>query len=604
MPLLWSSHNTAKIFNGKALFHNINLSISDRERIGLIGPNGAGKSTLLKIIAGREQPDEGTCSSQKGLKISYLDQSPHFTGTATVLGVLEKRLAEDGVQGFDGLGEAKVLLGRFGFDHPEALVNSLSGGWTKRLAIAESLVVKPDLLLLDEPTNHLDVEGILLLEEIIKTLEMSVVVISHDRYFLQNTATRMVEVNRLFAQGILDVKGNYTDFLIQKDEYLSSAAQQEASLANKVRREIAWLRSGVKARTTKSQARINQAQDLIKDLGERKERAQTGETQIVFSSSGRKTKQLISASKISKTFGPKKLFANLSFVLCNGQRLGLIGANGCGKSTLLNMLAKKITPDTGEVTYAENLRVVYFDQLRQQLDPNLTIKKVLAPFGDSVNINGTLIHIASYAARYQFRPQQLDTPIHKLSGGEQARLLLARLILEPADVLLLDEPTNDLDIDSLESLEESLIDFPGAVVLISHDRFLLDRVSTHMLGFDGDGRAHLYADFAQWQEHQKSKNNSPTPKSSTKEKDRENPPPRAQEKQKRLSYMEQREWDSIEPQIIEAEERAEACREAMENPEISTSPQKLLEASQALAQTEQEIEQLYKRWAELEGKIK
>jgi ATP-binding cassette subfamily F protein uup len=354
------------------------------------------------------------------------------------------------------------------------------------------------VLLLDEPTNHLDLEGILWLETAIQAARASLVV-THDRYFLERVATQMVEVNRVYPQGAFQVSGNYSEFLEKREDFLEAQAKQKDALATKVRREIEWLRRGPKARTGKSRARIDSAGRLIEEFSAATARSRTGTAKIDFTASDRKTKRLIEAEGIGKTLGGRRLFENLNLVLSPGVRIGLVGANGSGKTTLLKLLEGAIQPDEGDHPARRPVRIVSFAQDRgAHLDPDTSLRRTLCPEGDMVIYRDRTIHVAGWAKRFLFRDDQLDMPVSRLSGGERARVMIARLMLTTADVLLLDEPTNDLDIPTLEVLEDSLLDFPGALVLVSHDRYLLDRVSTMVIGLDG-GAGGVFADYSQWE---------------------------------------------------------------------------------------------------------
>ncbi len=356
-----------------------------------------------------------------------------------------------------------MLLGKVGFADAEQAVDSLSGGWRKRLSIARELIRGPDLLLLDEPTNHLDLEGILWLEKLLANAPFSFLLVSHDRYFLENATNRIVELSSAYADGYLSTNGTYSDFLVKREEYLGAQAARQQSLAGQVRREIEWLHRGAKARTTKAKGRIQQAGQLMQDLSDLKTRnAQSGAAKIDFVASNRQTRKMLAAKNVSKSFGGRQLFSGLDLVLSPGTKLGLLGPNGSGKSTLIRLLAGQDSPDAGEIWRAEQLRIVLFDQSRRQLDKSQTLRDALSPTGETVSYRGSSMHVTAWAARFLFRKEQLDLPVGDLSGGEQARVLIAQLMLQPADLLILDEPTNDLDISSLEVLEESLSDFPGA----------------------------------------------------------------------------------------------------------------------------------------------
>jgi ATP-binding cassette subfamily F protein uup len=422
-------------------------------------------------------------------------------------------------------------------------------------------------------------------------------VISHDRYFLENVTTRIVELNRIYTGGLLESEGRYSDFLIKREAALRNQAAYQEALANTVRREIEWLRRGPKARTTKAQARIKAAARSMQELEDLQTRMVETRASLDFTASERKTKKLLVTKKLSKSFGDKPILKDIELILTPGVRLGLLGPNGSGKTTLLQLLAGTLAPDSGEIERAENLQIVYFEQDREALEPNLSLKRALVSEGDTVIYRGRPVHVASWAKRFLFRSDQLETPIRNLSGGEQARVLIARLMLKPADVLILDEPTNDLDIPTLEVLEESLLDFPGALVLVTHDRFLLGRVSTVLLALDGSGQGLFYADYAQWETVRKetvAEIRPLTPKPAPREV---KPPPR-------LTSQEKREWQQMEEKILAAEEAVDLCQRALEDPAVAANPVALQERYQALELARAAVEKLYVRWAELEEKQK
>ena len=603
MSLLISCQSISKTFGARPLFENISLTISDGERIGLIGPNGAGKSTLIQILAGVQTPDSGGVSLRKLVTTGYVPQDPVFDSDITVAAVLEAALAGRHLEDYERESLIEITLSRFGFSDPTVRALSLSGGWRKRLAIAQAVIASPDLVLLDEPTNHLDLQGILWLEKFLRSAPFASVIVSHDRYFLENVVSDMVEINRTYPEGLFRVKGSYSEFLIRREDFLAAQSKQQEALSNVVKREIEWLRRGAKARTRKSKARIGDAGRHIGELAELNERMAKGITQVEFIASDRKTKKLLVAENLSKSMGGRILFEGLNCTLSPGIRLGLVGANGSGKTTLLKILGGELDPDGGVVQRADGLRVVYFDQNREQLNLDEPLRTALCPYGDSVIYKDRTIHVAGWAKRFLFHSEQLDVAVGRLSGGERARVLIARLMLQPADVLFLDEPTNDLDIATLEVLEENLSDFPGALVLVTHDRYMLDRVSTLVLGLDGNGGADLFADYSQWEEAQsKVKSSAPdlSPKTAKPEAIAAAPP----SSKKRLSYLENREWESMEAQIEAADQDLAAHQRNLHDPEIMRAPKRLQESYEKLQAAQQAADQLYARWAELEVKLK
>src|SRR6267142_2468456 len=592
-PLLLSCESVSKTYGTRSLFDNLSLGLFEGDQAGLVGPNGSGKSTLLKILAGVTTPDRGSRSLRGGVRLGYVPQDPVFADGLTVAEVVTAALPD--VDEDDRPGRIAQALGRAGFVDGHASVDALSGGWKKRLAIARELAAAPDVLLMDEPTNHLDVEGILWLEGVLAERARACLVVSHDRYFLEHVATRMLELNRAYPDGLFQTEGRYSEFLARRDEFLRAQAAYQESLANTVRREIEWLRRGAKARSTKAKGRIKEAGRLIEELEEGRARAVSATAGIDFTSSQRRTRRLLVTRGLSKSLGGRRLVSDLDLVITPGTRIGLIGPNGSGKTTLLNLLAGALPPDAGEIERADGLRVVRFEQERGGLDPAQSLRRALAPEGDAVTWQGRSVHVASWAKRFLFRPEQLEVPVGRLSGGEQARILIARLMREPADLLILDEPTNDLDIPTLEVLEDSLAEFDGGLVLVTHDRFMLERVSTVILALDGRGGTETFADYAQW-EAARDAGEAPARKATGHAPERERARP------KRLGYVEQREWDGMERAILEAERAVESCRRAADDPAIASDPTALQTRYAALETAQGEVDRLYARWAELEAK--
>jgi ABC transport system ATP-binding/permease protein len=593
LPLLLNTNKVSKQFGITPLFRNVSLSIQEGDRLGLIGPNGSGKSTLLQILAGLIEPDSGDLVLRGGTRLVYVPQDSQFAPGETVRSVMRRALGSAGVPESEWQARESETLGRTGFRDFDAEASTLSGGWRKRLSIAEALVQNPDIVLLDEPTNHLDLAGIEWLEKSLQGAPFACVIISHDRYFLENVPTRMAELNRVYPDGIFYVAGNYSAFLEQKAEFLHAQAKRQNALENRVRTEVEWLRRGPKARATKAKARIDNAGGLIAELSDLKSRSQTASAGIDFSATGRKTKRLIHMEGVGFGFDGPLLFDNLNFTITSGMRVGLVGANGSGKTTLLQLLLGEMVPLQGQIERADALRMVYFDQ-RRQLNPDLTLRRALAPGSDSVIYRGQVIHVASWAARFLFQSDQLDQPVSKLSGGERARVLIANLMLEPADLLLLDEPTNDLDIPTLEILEESLLEFEGALVLVTHDRYLLDRVSTIVLGLEG-GRAEGYADYSQWNAEKNAR--KPVKAKAAVQAAPAAPPPK-----KKLSYMESREYDSIEQKLPTLEQALHAKRASLLEAGFKDG-RRLEQLYREIEVAQEEIDSLYARWAELEAKV-
>jgi len=603
LAILLSCQNLSKSFGARPLFENLSFGLFEGERTGLIGPNGTGKSTLMKILAGAEKPDSGVIAARRGLRVGYLAQQDRFEEPGSGLTV------RDAVtQGLQGLGledweiDIRIDAGLedAGFTHPDQEVSKLSGGWRKRLAILTQVLREPDLLLLDEPTNHLDLEGVLWLEGFMETLSFSFLVVTHDRRFLEKVSNRVIELNKRYPEGYFGNEGNYTQFLEKREDLFNSQAQRESTVANLVRREIEWLRRGPKARQTKQQARIDRAGDLMGELGDLEFRNNQGKSVTIdFSGSQRQTQRLVAAEKAVKSLGGRKLFGPLDLLLTPGDKLGLLGENGSGKSTLLKMLAGQIQPDTGSLKQAENLRVVTFDQHRDQLDLKLTLRQALCDKGDYVTYKGSQIHVTSWATRFLFDKDQLDRPLSRFSGGEQSRVLIARLMLRPADLLLLDEPTNDLDIPSLEVLEQSLAEFPGALVLVTHDRYLLDRVSKQILALDGKGHAGFFADLSQWEDFRAQES------ARNKVKTLPHPPAKPAEAvkpKKSMTSKEVKELKEMEKSIRAAEDGLNEARAKLEDASIASNVTKLLECQKSVEVEKTKVEALYRRWEDLEKK--
>ena len=624
MPPILNAQSVTKQFGAKPLFLNISLTVEDGARIGLIGPNGAGKSTLLAVLAGQVEPDSGEVAVRKRARAAYVPQDSRFAAGLTIRKVLENSLAGSHGTETEREGRLRELAGRAGFLDLQAEAASLSGGWRKRLAITEALVSAPEVMLLDEPTNHLDLAGIEWLEELLTNSPFAAVTVSHDRYFLENTSSEIIELNRVYADGLLRVKGNFSHFLEEKEAYLESQGRQQESLRNRVRTEIEWLRRGPKARATKSKARIDTANAMIGQLAAMDSRTTVNTAGIDFEASQRKTKRLVEFKNVacdvpdstdatpeSEERPRRRLLTGLNFILTAGMKVGLVGPNGSGKTTLLRLLQGEFEPAEGTIRRADALRLVYFSQTRE-LDETLTLRRALAPEGDSIIHQGRVVHVASWAARFLFTSEQLNQPVRNLSGGERARVLIAKLMLEPADVLLLDEPTNDLDIPTLEILEENLLDFPGALVLVTHDRYLLNRVSSIVLGLDGRGHTGRFADYAQWEdwlkEQDQSEQNGAEQGKQQRRADGSSPGQRTgsdagSSGKKKLSYLEAREFAAIEERVELSDARLAAARASVDDPQIASNALALQAALKELDEAQHENDTLYARWAELTEKV-
>lgn len=595
MSCITSIIKLTKIFEHRPLFREISFVVNSGDRIGLIGPNGAGKSTLLKIISNLESPDEGEIVFQKGTRVAYLEQVPTFNEDSRVLETILE--GSETPENPTSQAKAHELMHRMELNqaniNAETRIDQLSGGWKKRVALARELIKDPDLLLLDEPTNHLDVEGILWLENFLDSSTFATITITHDRFFLQKIAKRILELDRRNPNGLLDIKGNFERYLKTKTELMEAQEKLEAKMKNTLRREVEWLKSGVKARTTKQKARIQQTEELEKEVSELEFRNTKSKLDLNFLANDQKPKKLLELKQVSKSYNDKTLFNNLDLLISRKERLALLGRNGCGKSTLIRVLLEQETPDTGSVYQSENLQVAYFEQNRDLLDPEINLIKTLSPHGDQVIYNYKPIHIRSYLSRFLFTQEQMNMPVGKLSGGEQSRLLLARLMLSKANLLVLDEPTNDLDLETLALLEDCLNDFEGAVILVTHDRSFMDRVADRILAFNSfnEGETQNFVTLNQWENWYLSESNK------VKEIKVNNT---ANKSKKKLSGKESKELSQIEKNISKLENKLEKLTLESQKPEIFSNSESLLKITDEMSNLQSEIDQLYARWEEIE----
>ncbi len=593
-PPLISAQEITKGYSDSPLFAKLSVSIHDNERLALIGANGCGKSTLLKILAGLEEPDSGIVSVRKGLRCAYVPQVDVFPSHFSIGEILEKTLEDSGLDHADIARRKSIYLGAAGFDDASTPVTALSGGWKKRLAIACSLALEPDCLLLDEPTNHLDIDSIIWLEEHLSSTACALVFVSHDRYFIERLASRVLEIDSSYQGNVLEGDGGYADYIEHREQRLDQLHQQRRSLANKVRREVEWLRQGVKARTTKSRSRINEAHRMIDSLKGMPTGARN-RAELDFASTQRQTKELLKAEGIGQSINDNCLFSDISLTLSPGSRLAIVGPNGSGKTTFIRTLLGELAPTSGRIVRAHNLRTAFMDQTRSQLKDDLRLKEFLAPHSDSVVFQGQSIHVAAWAARFLFTHSHLATTLGSLSGGERARALLAKIMAEECDILVFDEPTNDLDIATLETLQESFESFPGAIVLITHDRYLLERSASSVLGLQS-GEGVLYGSYAQWEDAR-----AVTSTKSSERKRAEKAVDSTSKAATKLSYKDARELSMIENSISLAEEKLAAIKQQLDSGEFACNAQKLSELCDALAAQQADVDSLYERWQSLES---
>jgi ABC transport system ATP-binding/permease protein len=602
MTLLLSVQGVAKAYGPRPLFTDLSLDLRAGERIGLVGPNGSGKTTLLKVLAGRDEPDSGTRSLRRGCRLGYLAQDDLFPAGLSVRDVVVAALAAEEIEDHERETRAAAILTQVGFTDPNRPADVLSGGWRKRLALARELVRRPDFLLLDEPTNHLDLPGIVWLEKLLRAAQFGYLAATHDRAFLRAVADEVIEISRVYPAGYFRVTGPYDEFVSRREEFLDGQARRQETVANQVRRETEWLGRKAAARTRKAASRIDDASQRREELAELKFRNATAASAgIDFVATGRQTRKLLNATGIAKALGGQPLFSGLDLLLSPGTKLGLLGPNGSGKSSLLRVLAGAIGPDSGTITRADGLRTVMFEQGRAALDPAILLRRALCPNGDTVLVQGRPMHVVAWAKQFLFDSVQLEVPVGDLSGGEQARVRIAQLMLQPADLLFLDEPTNDLDIPALEVLEDSLNEFAGALVLVSHDRELLDRLCTEVIGLDGLGGAALYGSVTQWLTAYEraltaaAKSVALAARSAPRKEEERTAKPR------KFTYREQVEWDGMESAILTAESAVTVCQARVEQA-ATAGHVALTEACHALEEAQQTVERLYARWAELEMK--
>ncbi len=595
MANLLSARTISKSFSTRHLFEGVTLHLQESERLGIIGPNGAGKSTLLKILAGLETADSGEITKKRALRLWYVPQESKFLPDKTPLQAVVESIGGDEIEAEVG---ASIALSKLGFEKFDQPFGELSGGWQKRVAMACGLVHNPEVMLLDEPTNHLDLEAVEWLEEFVKNAHISMLFVTHDRRFLENCASRILELASSYPDGAFEVNGNYSEFVRRKEAFLISQEAEESALANKVRRDTAWLRQGIQGRQTRNKTQVRDTASRRAELKSITARnlSPAKRAGINFDAVGRKTNKLLVMHSVEKSMGDKFLFGELDLELTPGRRIGLVGPNGSGKTTLLRLINGELEPDSGTIKRADNLRVVTASQHRLDLDPNITLQDTLCPVGEMVEYMGREIHVSGWADRFLFTREQLGTLVGSLSGGEQARIQIASLMLQPADILLLDEPTNDLDIPTLEVLEEALLDFPGAILLITHDRFMLNRIATEYLALDGQGHAKEFAGFEMWQEwhlHKISSRSKKTTSEAIKSRQKSTPV--------KLSYNLQREFDGMEQAIAEAEAEVERTEAIANDENIMVDHKKHSLACADVASAHERVRELYNRWAELEG---
>lgn len=613
------------------MLDHVNLTLNKGERVCLVGRNGSGKSTLLKTINGEIRPDDGLIETTGALTIARLEQEVprDYEGTVfdlVALGLgdmapliqdyqhLTTELAENyseealnrlervqkELEAKDGWAleqQVSQVLSRLSLDG-ELRFESLSGGLKRRVLLAQALVKDPDILLLDEPTNHLDIDSIQWLESFLLGFPCCLLFISHDRSFIRSLSTRVIDLDR---GKLSDWPGDYENYLRRKQESLDAEEKQNALFDKKLAQEEVWIRQGIKARRTRNEGRVRNLEALRKERSER--RNQVGKVRLEVSTGEKSGQKVIEANNISYQYGDNRLVNDFSTLILRKDRIGIVGPNGVGKSTLLKLLLGQLTPDQGEVKLGTNLKVAYFDQLRGQLDEALSVRDNLGEGKDTVTINGRDKHVIGYLQDFLFSPERANTPVKALSGGEKNRLLLAKLFARESNLLILDEPTNDLDIETLDLLEELVADYPGTLLIVSHDRTFLNNVVSSTFVFEGQGQINEYVGgYDDWlRQRQSVDTNELSAAQSNKSPEKMKEPSGLKEKAK-LSYKDQRELDSLPKTLQDLEDKVESLQGQLADPAIHSDHQKLAALSDELTATETALEASFKRWEELESK--
>lgn len=582
-------------FGHHALLDHADFSISEGECVGLIGRNGAGKSSMLKIIDGRIHADDGEISFLNGIRVVTVEQEPKLDESKTILENLLSDYLE--VEDWERSSRAEQILDELGLDGAIQAVG-LSGGTNKKIALAAAILKNPQLLLLDEPTNHLDFESIIWLEEKLKKATFALLVITHDRRFLDEVTTRIVELDR---GKLYSFPGNFSKWQTQKEAALKAEDIQNAKFDKFLAQEEVWIRKGIEARRNRNEGRVRRLEALRRERSERRDRV--GNVNFQLSSGERSGKLVAELDNVSFSYGSKEIVRGFSTKILRGDRIGIIGPNAAGKTTLLRLILGQLTPTSGSVKLGTNLEVAYFDQMRNQLDESATLADVISPGSEWVEIGGTKKHIMGYLGDFLFDPARAHSPVSSLSGGERARLLLARLFARPANVLVLDEPTNDLDIETLELLEELLQTYSGTVLLVSHDRVFLDNVITQTIAFDGDATWNNYVGgYEDYIRHRPQ--NAPKNNPLEYEVRKEIPKETKSKNKSKLSTYELKELQELPERISKVEEEIENLTAKLSDPEIyADGPEAAAEIHGNIANLEKELELLFDKWQKLEAKV-
>lgn len=592
-----NAEKISKTYGEKVLFDKVVLGVNKGDKIGVIGVNGTGKSTFLKIIAGIEEPDAGEIVSGRGVTVSYLAQAPQFNPGDTIVGyvIKDKNNASEA--------EAKTILTKLGITDFDAAINTLSGGQRKRVALARTLVSPAEVLILDEPTNHLDSDMVIWLEEYIKKFKGELIMVTHDRYFLDNVTNRIVELD---GGKLYGYDTNYSGFLELKTQREEMERATEAKRANILRRELEWIRRGCQARSTKQQARIDRYEDM-KEASRQARASFENKVLEMNSVSTRLGKKTIELSNICKSFGEKKVIDDFTYIFLRDDRIGIIGKNGCGKSTLMKIITGNLKPDSGSVEIGDTVRIGYFMQENEPLDEKMTVLEFVRSIGEYVTTATGKATASQMCEKFLFGPKSQWTPISKLSGGEKRRLYLLSVLMSAPNVLILDEPTNDLDIETLEILEDYLDGFAGIVIVVSHDRYFLDRTVDRIFSFEGGGRLKQYeGGFSDYYEKKQAENGiaSDGATQSVKEAvsgDTTSAKPKKYYKERenklKFTYAEQKEYDTIDDDIASLESKIEELDGEIAG--AATQYSRLNELMQEKADVEAQLEHKMDRWVYL-----
>ena len=604
MPLL-SLDKVSIAYGHLPLLDAASLQIETGERLCVIGRNGAGKSTLLQVVGGDLAPDAGSVWRQPGRRIGRLAQDAALQDTRSVFDVVSEGLEDLGDDEWQRESRVEQILSRLSLDR-DVSVAILSGGWRRRVLLARALVGQPDLLLLDEPTNHLDIEAMTWLETFLLDYPGAVMFVSHDRVFLQRVATRIIELDR---GRLSSWPGDYATFIRNKETALATEAVQNAKFDKRLAGEEAWLRQGIKARRTRDEGRVRALVAMRSERADR--RVQAGSVRLQAEVGDRSGQLVLEVEGVSKAFGATRVVSGLSMRIMRGDRIGLIGPNGSGKTTMLRLLLGELAPDAGEVRQGANVQIAYYDQQREQLDPERTVFDTVADGHDMVTVNGQPKHVHGYLRDFLFPAERVASPVKALSGGERNRLLLARLFTRPANLLVLDEPTNDLDIETLELLEALLVDWPGTLLLVSHDRAFIDHVVTSTLVFEGEGRVQEYVGgYTDWlrqrrhlelDESQRSHRRPAAANPATALRTLSSPPPPSAAR-KKPSFKEQQELDRLPKRIDEMELEQQRLNAAVASPGFYKETAETIHQTLArLDELQQELLDAYARWDELDS---